>query len=91
VVRIYCRGCLRLVDGILQGWLLLVNIDKSTLIQARIRAYIVPADQDLYLPNAFFYADGRFLIVVITGFFVSWGYMHRKCTEVAKVESWLVM
>lgn len=33
-------------------------------IQTRIRAYVTQADRDLYIPNAFFYADGRFTTAV---------------------------
>jgi hypothetical protein len=33
-------------------------------IQTRIRAYVTQAERDLYIPNAFFYADGRFTTAV---------------------------
>lgn len=29
-------------------------------IHTRIRAYVIQAERDVYVPNAFFYADGRF-------------------------------
>ena len=33
-------------------------------IHTRIRAYVTQAERDLYVPNAFFYADGRFTTAV---------------------------
>jgi hypothetical protein len=33
-------------------------------VHTRIRAYVTQAERDLYVPNAFFYADGRFTAAV---------------------------
>ena len=33
-------------------------------IRTRIRAYLTPAERELYVPNAFYYADGRFTTAV---------------------------
>lgn len=33
-------------------------------IRTRIRAYVSPAERDLYVPSAFFYAEGRFATAI---------------------------
>jgi hypothetical protein len=38
-----------------------VNVEP---IPTRIRAYLPPAERELYVPNTFFYAEGRFLTTV---------------------------
>ena len=36
-------------------------------IRTRIRAYVTPAERELYVPNAFFYAEGRFATAITDG------------------------
>jgi hypothetical protein len=33
-------------------------------IHTRIRAYVTPAEREIYVPNAFFYAEGRFIAAI---------------------------